>query len=222
MSTVLAIAPHADDETLGCGGSLLRHRHNGDTIHWLVVTSLDAERFSAERIRGRRQEIATVAAAFGFASTIELGFATTRLDRIPLDEIVSGIADAVEKVSPGIVYLPFPADAHSDHRFVFQAGSAATKWFRHPSVRRILACETLSETEFGLAPEALPFRPNCYIDIGPWLEKKIEIMACYAGEMADHPFPRSERAIRAQATLRGAQCGVEAAEAFMVLKDIVK
>lgn len=222
MSIVLVVAPHPDDETLGCGGTLLRHRSNGDEVHWLVVTKLDGEHYTAERLESRQQEIREVAAAYGFASTTQLGFETTQLDRVPLDEIVSGIGAVVAKVKPEVVYLPFPGDAHTDHRIVYLAASAATKWFRHPSVRRVLACEILSETDFGLVPDGLPFKPNSYVDIGPWLGKKLEIMHRYADEMGTHPFPRSEATIRALATLRGSQCGADAAEAFMVLKEIVK
>ena len=222
MSIVLVVAPHPDDETLGCGGTLLRHRSKGDELHWLVVTQLDAERYSTERVAGRQQEIVEVVAAYGFASVTQLKFETTRLDRVPLDEIVSAVGDVVATVKPEVIYLPFPGDAHTDHRIVYQAASAATKWFRHSSVRRVLACEILSETDFGLAPDALPFKPNSYVDISSWLDKKLEIMYRCAGEMGKHPFPRSETAIRALASLRGAQCGTEAAEAFMVLKEIVK
>lgn len=187
MSIVLVVAPHPDDETLGCGGTLLRHRSNGDEVHWLVVTELDAERYSAERVASRQLEIREVAAAYGCASTTQLGFETTRLDRVPLDEIVSGIGDVVAKVKPEVIYLPFPGDAHTDHRIVYLAASAATKWFRHPSVRRVLACEILSETDFGLAPDGLPFKPNSYVDISLWLGKKLEIMHHYAGEMGAPP-----------------------------------
>ncbi len=222
MKTVLVIAPHPDDETLGCGGTLLRHRGGGDELHWLVVTQLDGERHSTERVKCRQEEIRKVADAYGFASTTQLGFETSRLDCVPMDEIVFRIGDVVAKVKPEIIYLPFPGDAHTDHRIVYLAASAATKWFRYPSVRRVLACEIPSETDFGLAPDGLSFKPNSYVDISPWLGKKLEIMQRYVGEMGTHPFPRSEAAIRALATLRGAQCGADAAEAFMILKEIVK
>ena len=40
MTRVLVIAPHADDESLGCGGSILRHVSEGDDVHWLLVTGM--------------------------------------------------------------------------------------------------------------------------------------------------------------------------------------
>lgn len=222
MSTVLVIAPHPDDETLGCGGTLLRHRAEGDEIHWLVVTQLDTERHSPEGVQQRDLEIQEVAFAYGFTSTTFLGFETARLDQVGMDVIVSRIGEVVAAVEPEVIYLPFPGDAHTDHRVVFQAAAAAAKWFRYPSVRRVLACEILSETDFGLAPDSIPFKPNSYVNIGPWLDDKLEIMKRYKSEIATHPFPRSEIGIRALACLRGAQSGFEAAEAFMILKEVFK
>lgn len=221
MSTILAIAPHPDDETLGMGGTLLRHKARGDSVHWLIVTTMPPERYDASVIERRRLELNAVASAYGFASMLELGFPTTALDQVPAGALVGALGDVVKRLAPEQVYLPFPGDAHSDHHAVFRAAAATMKWFRYPSVRRVLVAETLSETDFGLDPTQAPFRPNVYVDISAHLERKLEIMRLYAGETAPHPFPRSEAAIRAQATLRGAQAGCVAAEAFMLLKEIV-
>ena len=78
--------------------------------------------------------------------------------------------------------------------------------------------ETLSETEFNFLGNRV-FRPNVYIDISKYFEDKIETMKIYDGEMGEHPFPRSERAIRALASLRGSQCGFKFAEAFELLYE---
>jgi LmbE family N-acetylglucosaminyl deacetylase len=78
----------------------------------------------------------------------------------------------------------------------------------------------LSETEFSLRPDESTFKPNHFVNIGPWLETKLAILRIYVSEMEAFPFPRSEECVRAQAHLRGSQAGVEAAEAFMLLKDI--
>ncbi len=66
------------------------------------------------------------------------------------------------------------------------------------------------------------FIPNVFVDISEFFEKKIEIMKVFESEIAPHPFPRSERNLRALATLRGAISGCEYAESFMLLKDIQK
>lgn len=221
MKKVLVIAPHPDDETLGCGATLLRHIAEGDEVSWLVVTAISAEiGFSAERVAGRNAEIEAVARAYGFQETIRAGFPTMALDTVPIAKLIDEIGVAVRRIAPDTLYLPYRNDAHSDHAYVFDAAVACTKTFRYPSVRSVYVYETLSETEFGLRTDDPRFRPNHFVNVSGWLERKIEVMRLYEGEMSEFPFPRSEVCIRAQAALRGSQAGVEAAEAFMLIKEI--
>ncbi len=219
--TILHVTPHADDETLSCGGVLLAHIARGDDVHWLLVTSLpDTVGPSFPSRADNCNLVADVAHAYGFTATHDLGFPDARLDTIPRVELVDAIARVVRSVSPDVVYVPHPADVHTDHRVVFEAAMASTKWFRFPSVRRLLAYETLSESNAALDPSREPFRPNVYRDITPYLDRKIEILRLYsADEIGEHPFPRSETAVRALAELRGSEAGYAAAEAFMLLRD---
>lgn len=218
---VACIAPHPDDETLGCGGALLKHISNGDAIHWIIATDISIDiGFSQERVASREKEIANVARAYNFTAIHRLGFQTMRLDTLPMLDLVGAISHIVKSIQADILYVPFRNDAHSDHAAVFDASVACAKTFRYPSVRSVLAYETLSETEFGLKPEDSGFRPNVFIDISKHIDRKIDIMKMYAGEMADFPFPRSEVTLRALSQLRGSQSGTLAAEAFMLLKEI--
>ena len=104
----------------------------------------------------------------------------------------------------------------SQSRYV--AVAACVKWFRYPFVKRVLAYETLSETDFVLRSEDV-FAPNYFVDISELLEQKIDIMRNYSSELGIHPFPRSEMSIRALAVLRGAQSGFCFAEAFQLLRE---
>jgi LmbE family N-acetylglucosaminyl deacetylase len=217
VNSVLVIAPHPDDETLGCGGALLGHRCKGDAVHWVVVTQMTSEAgYDAADVARRTSEIAAVAKHYGFATVKELGFPAARLDRVAMVEIVKALSDAVNAASPEVVYVPFARDVHSDHKIVADACSAVTKWFRAKSVRQVLAYETLSET--GLESAGAAFVPNCYVDIADHLEGKLAAMRLYPGESGAFPFPRSEQAIRALAALRGANSGLTAAEGFMLLR----
>ncbi len=222
MSRVLVVAPHPDDETLGCGGTLLRHKSMGDQIFWLIVTVASQDiGYTSEQIAMRAQEIDTVQRVYGFSSVHQCGFTTTMLDTIPRVEIIKKSGEVFQKIEPDIVYLPSCGDVHTDHHVVFDAVSSCIKWFRYPSVKKALAYETLSETDFDINPVHLCFRPNVFVDISPFLEKKIQIMKIYNSEMGAFPFPRSEEAIRAQAALRGIASGFKAAEAFVLLKEIM-
>ncbi len=222
MNTVLVVAPHPDDETLGCGGTMLRHVEQGDTVHWLIVTHITEELgFESDRIEKREHEIERVAGRYGIEQPINLGFSTTQLDIEPMRALVDAIGSAFHKIEPEVIYVPYRNDIHTDHAVVFDAVTSCTKWFRYPSVQRILAYETLSETEFALDPDVSGFQPNVFIDITGKVEEKIGIMQTYDSEIGEHPFPRSESAIRARATLRGSTAGFDAAEAFMLLRERV-
>jgi LmbE family N-acetylglucosaminyl deacetylase len=218
---VLVVAPHPDDETLGCGGTLLKHVQRGDKIHWLIFTAISEDNgYSRAQIDKRNCEITAVAQAYGFSSVQQLQLPTTRLDTLPLGDMIAQASQIMNQIRPEILYLPFPGDVHSDHRIVFEVMMACTKQFRYPWVRRVLAYETLSETDFGINPIIDHFRSNVFIDISEFLERKIEIMNIYQGEFKEFPFPRSEQAVRALAQVRGAAANCRACESFVLLKEI--
>lgn len=138
--SILVVAPHPDDETLGAGGTLLRAIQSGEDVHWLIVTEMrESLGFNASIIEKRKSEITAVSKAYGFASTIELGLPAARLDTLPLNEIIDPVGSVILDVQPDTVYVPFPGDVHSDHRIVFDAATACTKSFRYPSVEKIVA-----------------------------------------------------------------------------------
>jgi LmbE family N-acetylglucosaminyl deacetylase len=192
---------------------------DGAQIAWLIVTSMPENAgYSEERRAAREVEISKVRELYGFSEVFKLNLPTRRLDTYPVADLIAEFSAVFVAYRPNQVLLPHRRDIHTDHRAVFDAGAACSKWFRYNSVRRVLAYETLSETEFTL--DAQPaFQPNFYVDISPYLERKLEIMAVYQTEMHDFPFPRSVEAIRALASLRGASSGFGAAEAFQLLRE---
>ena len=221
MMKTLIVAPHPDDELLGCGGTLLRRRHEGSIVGWLLVTAMNpGHAWDAGKIEQRRREIEQVRDGLGVLpeNLYELGLQTTRLDEVPAGDLIQRISEVFARFQPEEVFVPHAHDVHSDHRIVFDAVAACTKWFRYPSVKRVLAYETLSETDFILKPEGV-FIPTVFMDISSFIDKKITLMNIYKSELGQHPFPRSETALRALAQLRGAQAGFEYAEAFQLLRE---
>jgi len=215
----IIIAPHPDDEVLGVGGTLLRRKAEGARIAWLIVTAISVKAgWSEERVKQRADEIRRITEFLGFNDVFELKFPTTQLDRVPMSDLVAGISSVFSSFAPEEVFVPHPSDVHTDHRVVFDAAASCTKWFRYPSVNRVLAYETLSETDFGLGTDQ-GFRPNVFVNIEPYLDDKLRAMDIYASELGEFPFPRSHEAIRALATLRGAASGFKSAEAFELLRE---
>ncbi|EOW9471602.1 TPA: PIG-L deacetylase family protein [Vibrio cholerae] len=219
---VLIVAPHADDETLGCGGTILKLISQGYSVHWLLVTGMSEEvGFSKKQIEIRKNEIESVASLYNFTSIHELKFPPARLDTISKGDIVVDISHAIHEIQPEIIFIPYRNDAHSDHEIVYDSVMSAAKSFRAPFIRKILAYETLSETDFGMKPEDGGFKPNVFIDISTYLNKKLDILEVFESEVRDFPFPRSRKALESLAYVRGVQCNANAAEAFMLIKEIL-
>ncbi len=219
MKTIV-VAPHPDDEVLGVGGTLLRRKAEGAKVAWLIVTTISVEwGWSEEKVRQRADEINRVRELFGFDEVFMLNFPTTQLDRVPMSDLVTAFSDIFKSFEPEEVFVPHSSDVHTDHRVVFDAVASCTKWFRYPSIKRILAYETLSETDFSLGGGEC-FRPNVFINISPFIKEKLRAMGIYSSEVGAFPFPRSNEAIQSLASLRGAASGCVAAEAFMLLKEI--
>ena len=218
MNKVLVIAVHPDDETLGCGGTLLKHKAEDDEIHWLIGTETNQ---SNDFFSIREKEIEKVTELYGFNTVHNLHLKTMQVDEYSMSELIGRISKVINEVKPSIIYLPFKGDVHSDHRYIFEAAYSCTKSFRYPFIKKVYMIETLSETEFAPSTKEDSFIPNVFVDISEYMEKKIEIMKIFKSEMASHPFPRNERNLRALATYRGATCGVEYAESFVLLKEIL-
>jgi len=216
----IVVAPHPDDEVLGVGGTILRRKKEGAKVAWVIVSNVSVETgWSEEKVRQRIDEINRVRELFCFDEVFMLNFPTTQLDRVPMSDLVAAISNVFCSFQPTEVFVPHPSDVHTDHGIVFNAVASCTKWFRYPSVKRVLAYETLSETDFNLHAEQC-FSPNVFINISPFINEKLRAISIYSSEIGEFPFPRSYDAVRSLALLRGAASGCDAAEAFMLLKEI--
>lgn len=218
---VLVIATHPDDETIGCGGTLLRHKAEGDEIYWLIATSIKEEDgFTKEEVRNRKNQIDAASRSYNFNGVYKLGIPTKKVDLLPKDDVINKISEIFNKVKPNIVYLPFMNDVHSDHRIIFELAFSCTKVFRYPFIKKTLMMETISESEFAPSLKGTVFTPNHFVDITKFLDKKIKLLKVFNNEIKKPPFPRSIENIKSLATLRGSMAGCKYAESFMILKDI--
>jgi LmbE family N-acetylglucosaminyl deacetylase len=218
---VLVISVHPDDETLGCGGTLLKHKKNNDELYWLILTGVSEKLgYTKEFVTSRVSQIKNVSKEYKFLKTYNLEFPAAYLHTIDLHEIISEITSVIAKIKPEIVYTVNRSDIHSDHQYAAKAIMSATKSFRHPYIKRILMYECLSETEISPPLPENIFLPNVYSDISEFLEQKIKIMKIYHSEVQAPPLPRSPDKIRALAEFRGSGITVQYAESFMLLRDV--
>lgn len=210
---VCVIAVHPDDETLGCGGTLLKHLKNGDEVHCVFVTDGDA---------GQQSIVEQLGEFYHFTSVKRLGFKELELADISLNEIVPVLAKTLKEIEPNILYIPNQTDAHSDHRAVFEALIACTKAFRFPLIEQVLMCEVISETDFNISAVDKPFCPNYFVDITEEMEQKKQAMESFKEQLLPFPYTRNVSTMEALNRYRGSLINAAYAEAFMALKIVVR
>lgn len=230
MSTtnaVLAVVAHADDEALGCGGTLGRYASEGRDVHVLILADGESSRFldgkpAIDALVDERDEAATRAGKIlGCKSVNCIGLADNRMDRYELLEIVKHIETAISNVSPRTVLTHHVGDVNVDHRVVHQAVLAATRPQTGNPVKELLFFEIPSSTEWTPPSSLSPFVPNYFVDISSTLQMKKRALEVYSREMRPFPHPRSLQAVEALAQWRGATVGVTAAEAFIIGRSII-
>jgi LmbE family N-acetylglucosaminyl deacetylase len=211
MRKVLAIAVHPDDETLGCGGTLLKHKNEGDTVGCMFVTSGNDI---------QKALIDEVARKYSFDYIELLNKPEITLDDLSLTELIPAFSNVFNKFKPSVLYVPNRSDSHSDHRKVWPAVTACIKSFRYPFIKRVLMCEVISETDVAPSLAENSFVPNVFVDITKYRDEKMEILSLYENELLEDPHTRSVSAVEALQRYRGSQVSVQYAEAFMLIKEI--
>jgi len=218
---VLVVAAHPDDEALGCGGAMARHAAEGRRVEVLFVADGVGARGPDDAALARRRAAAREAARILGASPPRfLDFPDNRLDGVDLLDVVRAVEAAVREVGPRLVYTHHGGDLNVDHGVVHRAVLTACRPLPGSGVDGILAFETPSSTEWSSAAVGPAFAPTMFTDVAAHLDAKAAALAAYGEEMRAFPHPRSETAVRALAAVRGAAAGLEAAEAFEVVRWI--
>lgn len=219
--SILIVAAHADDEVLGCAGTIARHVNEGDMVHVLFMTDGVTARTGVGKVEREARVLAAESARsiLGVHAIRQLGFSDNRMDGIPLLEIVQPLEVIINDIRPELVYTHHGGDLNVDHRITYQAVMTACRPLPGAVVREIRCFEVLSSTEWSVAGEA-KFHPNLFVDISAYLEQKLTAVAAYKLEMRDVPHSRSVEHVEVLARHRGYSVGVLAAEAFILARRI--
>lgn len=219
---VLVLAPHPDDEVLGCAGTIARHVAAGDCVRVVVATRGTIELYSDEQVAFTRQEALKSHALLGVHETRFFEFPAPALDTVPRYKLASAIAKVLTEWQIETLYIPHHGDIHSDHFHLHHAALVAARPLAQCPVRRILAYETLSETEWAPPQKDAVFYPTVFIDISEHLQKKLDAMQCFESQVKPPPNARSLQNIEALARYRGATVASHAAESFMLIREILR
>jgi LmbE family N-acetylglucosaminyl deacetylase len=218
---ILVIAPHMDDEVLGCGATIASHVDSGDYVEVCICCHRVYDRqFDAAADTAEREATLKAKEILGYAGLRFLDLGDERL-HMEFQALLDGLEAAVGEVRPDVVYIPHAGDLHQDHRTVAHGANIALRALAAPFVRRVLAYEVPSGTEQTFPGTALPFIPNVFVAVDDWIERKVEAMAAYERESRPFPHPRSPEMLRARHAGHGAIIGTAAAEAFTLLREMI-
>ena len=225
--SVLVIAAHPDDEVLGCGGTIARHAGEGDRVQILVVaegvTSRRSVRDSCQfgdELSALHNCAQSAASVLGAAGVEFLNLPDNRLDSIDRLDLIKSVESRILHYQPDVVYVHHAGDVNVDHRRLHEAVVTACRPIPGQPVKRLLSFEVASSTEWQPPGSAPAFQPNWFVDISAQWKCKREALAAYTSEMRPWPHARSLEALEHLARWRGAQVGVEAAEAFQLLRQL--
>jgi LmbE family N-acetylglucosaminyl deacetylase len=217
---ILIVAPHPDDEVLGCGGIMKKFSARGDSVFVLIVTRGKPEKYSESRIIKVRDEALRAHKILGVTETRFFDFPAPDLDRVSLADISEAIFSIISEFKIDTLFLPHRGDIHHDHKIVFNAGLVASRPVNEYSVKRIFSYETLSETEWAAPYCDDAFMPTYFVDISKEIGDKMNAFSSFKSQIRPFPSSRSLENIEALAKFRGATVGIQRAEAFMVIRII--
>ena len=223
---ILVIAAHPDDEVLGCGGTIARRAREGDDVYITIlgegITSRYEEREEADpalvaALHARSREVAQL---LGARDLFMESLPDNRFDTVPLLDVVKIIENLIDRLQPQAVYTQHGGDLNIDHQVLYRATLTATRPTAGSPVQEVYAYEVASSTEWAFQKFEPAFRPSVFVDISATLETKVAAMQRYESEARPFPHPRSPEALRAAARRWGSVVGLQAAEAFELVRAV--
>ena len=205
---------------IGVGGTIVKHIAQNNKEYICIATKGAPPIFENAYVDKIRDETIRSLKFIGIEKTYFLDFPAVMLEQIPRYEINGGLLRVLNATITDIVYIPHFGDMQKDHQIIAEAAMVAVRPKYEHKIRAVYAYETLSETEWNIPHAANAFIPNVFNDISDFLDSKLEAMKIYESQLADFPNPRSLVAIEALAGYRGSTINVNAAEAFMLIREI--
>lgn len=226
MKKILVFAAHPDDELLGCGATLLKYQKKGFKIKIIFFGDGESSRNIKKKnflksIIVREKQAEKVSKKGKFEKPIFIRFPDNRLDTIPLLDIVKFIEKQIKQNKPEIIFTHFENDLNIDHQIIYNAVITATRPLSKTFVKKIYSFEVSSSTDFILSRKQKKiFNPNLYFNVESTIDKKINLLKLYKGEIKKWPHARSLKSIKNLAMYRGSQVGIKYAEAFITVREL--
>ena len=224
QTRLLVVAAHPDDEVLGCGGTLAKAVSRGVQVAVMFLGEGISARFPIgeydspeflEQTAQRQQETERALSILGIQQVRYARRLCTQFDTYPLLSIVKEIEEELETFRPTMLFTHNPSEVNIDHRITFEAVEVACRPTRDCVPQSIYTFEIVCSGGWKFLPT---FRPNVFVDVNEFWEKKMEAWHAYQGEARPFPFPRSDEGLETLAKYRGMAVGLERAEAFYLAR----
>ena len=220
---LLVIAPHSDDEVLGCGGLISKIKKEGGKVFVLIFNlgfEKDDTKESQEKRKNEVKEAMNVLKVDGYHLVHDQPDNNRDLDAEPLHSLIEVIEStssvSLEKITPTIVAIPTIFSHHQDHVHVHHACIAALRTISTPVSNIVLSYEAPEHSRWSASGV---FEPNLFVEIDDVIENKIIAFNKYRSQI--RPGSRDDDSIRNQAKYRGQEVGKNLCEAFYVHRFIL-
>lgn len=217
---ILVIAPHPDDEVIGCGGTIAKHVKNGDNVYAVIMTKGTSPMFMPESVEKVRKECMEADKFLGVKETIMLDFPASRMEEVQRFKLNDALVDIIQGIKPVVVYIPHRGDMQLDHKQTVDAAMVALRPRYKFIPKKVYCYETVSETGWDIPNSTNEFIPNSFNDISDELNIKIKAMEMFTTQLEKYPNARSIESIKALAVYRGTTMNMKAAEAFMIIREL--
>lgn len=217
----LVIAAHPDDEVLGVGGTIAKYTNSGVDVYICILSEGATARYEDKMVTELKACASKASMILGAKKVYFEELPDERLDLMPFIDVIKPIEKLISEIKPDIVFTHHRGDANTDHQIIFKATIAATRTLHGNSVKKILCYEVPSSTEQSPPFLEYAFIPNVFVDITETIDKKTEAMQAYPSEIGEWPHPRSIEALTVTAKHWGIKVGLDAVEAFMLVREVI-
>jgi LmbE family N-acetylglucosaminyl deacetylase len=224
---ILVVAAHPDDEILGCGGTIAKLSSTGNEVHIVIMAEGSTSRSASRDVELHREQIRHLSELayktntyLGAASVTLHGLPDNRMDSLELLDVIKIVESEIERIRPEVVFTHHSADLNIDHRIIHDCVLTACRPQPAHPTNRILFFEVPSSTEWRPNTSVSPFVPNWFEDIAAFLSLKLKALEQYESEVRPWPHARSVKAAEYLARWRGASVGVDAAEGFVLGRNV--
>lgn len=225
-TSVLIVAAHPDDEVLGAGAYASYLTSRGTSVRACLLSGDVAARQHRPSVDALQEHTRQAHKILGMGEPIFGSFENIAFNNARHLDLVQFVEAAISVTGATRLITHHPGDLNDDHLHTSRACLAASRLFQRraglPALESIHFMEVPSSTDWTYRTGEPRFTPDAYIEIGEQhLRRKLEALACFEGVMRPYPHSRSEETIRSLATVRGSQAGVEMAEAFQTVFQIL-